>query len=231
MKNNNDASGIDQQICRREISDMKKQTRRTTIALTLATVFSAAGSLRGDSLWQKRSPQRAYLCEDSRARSIGDLVTIEITESSEVDNSEDKSMSKTSGNSVKSDFEASSGGGLATQSSNAALDLSNTAGRNFSGKASYRDSRGFTDQITVSVVDVLPNGNLLLAGRRTLTIAGEQRNLVISGMVRAIDLGPDNKVNSRYVADLRTVYEGDGPSRKFVRQGWISRAANKVWPF
>ena len=210
---------------------MKLQNRRNTIALTLAAVFSAAGTIRGDSLWQKRNPQRAYLCQDSRARNVGDLVTIVVTESSEVDNSEDKSMSKSSGNSISTDFEASSGGGLATQASNAALDLSNSAGRQFGGKASYRDSRGFTDQITVSVVDVLPNGNMLLAGRRTLTIAGEQRDLVISGMVRAIDLGPDNKVNSRYVADLRTVYEGDGPSRHFVRQGWFSKAANKVWPF
>ena len=210
---------------------MKKRNRRNMIALALAAACFAARSLRADSLWQKRNPQRAYLCQDSRARSVGDLVTIVVSESSEVDNSEDKSMSKSSGNSVTSDFQASSDGGLGAQSATAALDLSNTAGRNFSGKASYKDSRGFNDQITVSVVDVLPNGNLLLAGRRTLTIAGEQRNLVISGMVRAIDLGPDNKVNSRYVADLRTVYEGDGPSRNFVRQGWFSKAANKVWPF
>jgi len=200
-------------------------------AICLAAICSASGTLRADSLWPRRSPQRAFLCQDSAARNVGDLVTIIVTEYSEVDNSEDKSMSKSSGNSVKSDFEATSGGGLATQSSSAALDLSNSTGRNFAGKASYKDSRGFTDQITVSVVDVLPNGNLLLAGRRSLTIAGEQRNLVISGMVRAVDLSPNNKVNSRYVADLRTVFEGEGPSRRFVRQGWFSKAANKVWPF
>ncbi len=210
---------------------MKRNTRRKTIGLMLTAICSATGSLRGDSLWPMRSPQRAYLCQDSAARNVGDLVTIIVSEYSEVDNSEDKSMSKSSGNSVKSDFEATSGGGLATQSSSAALDLSNSTGRNFAGKASYKDSRGFTDQITVSVVDVLPNGNLLLAGRRTLMIAGEQRNLIISGMVRPVDLGPNNKVNSRYVADLRTDFDGDGPSRRFVRQGWFSKAANKVWPF
>lgn len=203
---------------------------RQTVAVALIMVCAVSIG-RADSLWQRRNPQRAYLCQDSRARSVGDLVTIVVSESTEVDNSEDKLMSKTSGNNLKSDAEASSGGGLATQSSNASLDLSSSAGRNFSGKASYKDSRGFTDQITVSVVDVLPNGNLLLAGRRTMTIAGEARTLVISGMVRPIDLGPDNRVNSRYVADLRTVYEGDGPSRRFVRQGWLSKAANKVWPF
>ena len=210
---------------------MRRQSRRNTIALILAAICSAAGTVRGDSLWPKRNPQRAYLCQDSRARNIGDLVTIVVAEHSNVDNNEDKLMSKSTRSKVTADFEASSGGGLATQDSNAALDLSNSSGRDFNGKASYKDSRGFTDQITVSVVDVLPNGNMLLAGRRTLSIAGEQRNLIISGMVRPIDLGPDNKVNSRYVADLRTVYEGDGPSRQFVRQGWLGRAANKVWPF
>ena len=210
---------------------MKYPFGNRSVAVCLIVVIAGAGSVRAVSLWQRRNPQRAYLCQDSRARHVGDLVTIVVSESTEVDNSEDKSLSKTSGNSLKSDFEASSGGGLATQSSNAALDLSNSAGRNFNGKASYKDSRGFTDQITVSVVDVLPNGNMLLAGRRTLTIAGEARTLVISGMVRSVDLGPDNKVNSRFVADLRTVYEGDGPSRRFVRQGWFSKAANKVWPF
>lgn len=204
---------------------------RFCFAFCLALAAAAAGSVRADSLWPRRNPQRAFLCQDSRARNVGDLVTIIVSESSEVDNSEDKSLSKSSSNSVKSDFEASSGGGLAEQASNAALDLSNSAGRKFNGKSSYKDSRGFTDQITVSVVDVLPNGNMLLAGRRTLTIAGEARTLVVSGMIRSIDLGPDNRVNSRYVADLRTVYEGDGPSRRFVRQGWFSKAANKVWPF
>ena len=210
---------------------MQRPEWRFCFAFCLALAAAAAGSVRADSLWPRRNPQRAFLCQDSRARNVGDLVTIIVSESSEVDNSEDKSLSKSSSNSVKSDFEASSGGGLAEQASNAALDLSNSAGRKFNGKSSYKDSRGFTDQITVSVVDVLPNGNMLLAGRRTLTIAGEARTLVVSGMIRSIDLGPDNRVNSRYVADLRTVYEGDGPSRRFVRQGWFSKAANKVWPF
>lgn len=210
---------------------MKTPNRRNTIAVMLAAAISTASSLRADSLWRNRIPQRTNLCQDTRARNVGDLITIVVTEFSEVDNSEDKSMSKSGGNSVKSDFEATSGGGLSTQSSNASLDLSSSAARNFNGKASYKDSRGYTDQITATVVDVLPNGNMLVAGRRTLTIAGEQRNLIISGMVRELDLGLDNKVNSRFVADLRTVYEGDGPSRKFVRQGWFSRAANKVWPF
>lgn len=203
----------------------------TVVGIMLMSLFCGADAARGDSLWKRRSPQRAYLFHDSRARNVGDLITVVISEASEVQNTEDKSMDKSGSNSITSDFEASSGGGLAEQSSNAALSLANTAKRAFAGKASYRDSREYTDTITVTVVDVLPNGNMVISGRRALTIAGEQRTLVVSGLVRPIDLGPDNRIHSRYIADLKTVYEGEGPSRRFTRQGWLSRGVNRIWPF
>ncbi|MFO1000828.1 MAG: flagellar basal body L-ring protein FlgH [Planctomycetaceae bacterium] len=187
--------------------------------------------VRADSLWKKRDPQRAYLFYDSRARNVGDLLTLIISEASEVDNSENRSLNKDSSNSVSGDYAGSSSGGFAAQAASASLDIASSAKRAFSGKANYQDSREYTDQITVTVVDVLPNGNLVISGRRCLSIAGEQRTLVVSGVVRPIDLGPDNKISSRYVADLKTVYEGEGTSKRFVRQGWLSRAANRVWPF
>ncbi len=196
----------------------------TGIALTMPLV-------NADSLWQRRDPQRAYLFYDSRARNVGDLLTVVISESSDVQNSEQNSLDKSSSNSANADLEAASGGGFAEQAASASLDVASSAKRAFSGKADYRDSRAYTDHITVTVVDVLPNGNMVISGRRCLTIAGEQRTLVMSGIVRPIDLGPDNKINSRYIADLRTVYEGEGASRRFTRQGWLSRATNKVWPF
>jgi len=184
-----------------------------------------------DSLWKKRDPQRAYLFYDSRARYVGDLLTLIISEASEVDNSENRSLNKDSSNGLSGDYAGSSSGGFAAQAASASLDFASSAKRAFSGKANYRDSREYTDQITVTVVDVLPNGNLVISGRRNLSIAGEERTLVISGVVRPIDLGPDNLISSRYVADLKTVYEGEGTSKRFVRQGWLSRAANRVWPF
>ncbi|MCA9061451.1 MAG: flagellar basal body L-ring protein FlgH [Planctomycetaceae bacterium] len=198
-----------------------------------AAVLLVALSLpaTADSLWQRRNPQRANLFQDSRARRVGDLLTLVISESSEVQNKEDKSMSKQSGAGATFDFDASTDGAFGSGAASAGLDASKSSNRSFDGEASYSDTREFTDQITVTVVDVLPNGNLLISGQRGLTIAGEKRTLVVSGMVRPIDIGPDNRINSRYVADLRTVYEGQGPSRKFVRQGWVGRAFNRIWPF
>lgn len=209
----------------------KSAAAKYGIILFVAGVTMAPHDAMADSLWKKRDPQRAYLFYDSRARNVGDLLTLIISEASEVENSENRSLDKNSSNGVSGDYAAGSSGGLATQAANASLDFASSAKRAFSGKANYRDSREYTDHITVTVVDVLPNGNLVISGRRCLSIAGEQRTLVVSGVVRPIDLGPDNKISSRYVADLKTVYEGEGTSKKFTRQGWLSRAANKVWPF
>ncbi len=212
-------------------SAMKKISWKHAILLCCASLCSTSASTKADSLWERRDPRRANLFLDSRARNVGDLLTVIISESSEVQNSENNSLDKASSNSVDSKAQAASGGGLATQAASASLNIANSAKRAFSGKANYSDSREYTDHITVTVVDVLPNGNMVISGRRCLTIAGEKRTLVMSGVVRPIDLGPDNKVNSRYIADLKTVYEGEGASRRFVRQGWLSRAANKAWPF
>ena len=71
----------------------------------------------------------------------------------------------------------------------------------------------------------------VLSGKRQLMIAGEERTLSVSGTVRPIDIGPDNRVSSRYIFDPNIYYDGEGASRKFTRQGWVSRAVNKVWPF
>jgi flagellar L-ring protein precursor FlgH len=197
----------------------------------MAGIVTDQSFVQGDSLWKRRDPQRGYLFRDSKARAVGDLITVDIDVASQVQNQEDNAMEKTTGASAAFDFQSTSGGGLGTHAANAAMDTNKSSQRSFDGEATYRDSREFIDQMTVTVTDVLPNGNLVFCGQRNVTIAGEHRTLVVSGVVRAIDLGPDNRVNSRYVADFKTVYEGEGASKKFVHQGWLGKAVNKVWPF
>lgn len=210
---------------------MKRYSWKDGVLLMIVGLVSAHSTTQADSLWKRRDPQRAYLTRDSRARDVGDLITIDINVASEVQNQEDNAMEKNTGASASFDFDSSSGGGFGTSAASAALDSSKASSRSFDGAATYRDSREFTDHITVVVTDVLPNGNLVLCGQRNVTISGEQRTLVVSGVVRAIDIGPDNRVNSRYIADFKTVYEGEGASKKFVHQGWLGKAVNKVWPF
>lgn len=206
---------------------------KSNLTLPLAACFVAAltQTAFGDSLWRRRHPQEAYVLQDSRARRPGDLLTIIINESTEVDNSENKAMNKSSDARGVLDLAGSSAGGFGVGSADYNLDLGGNSSRAFSGRATYRNSREFADRITVTVVDVAPNGNLTVQGHRTTKISGEQRMLTISGTVRPVDIGPDNTINSRYIANMHTEYEDRGAERKFTRQGWMGRAINKWWPF
>lgn len=210
---------------------MKRLPWRKAALLMMAAVAGGASIVNGESIWQKRNPQRAYLCQDSRARHVGDLITVVISESTRASAKEGNGLSKSGSNSGTFDFESTSEGGFGEQGAKASLDVSSGTKRGFTGNATYSDTRQFSDQITVQVQDVLPNGNLVIAGKRQLLIAGEERTLSVSGVVRPIDIGPDNRISSRYLADPMIKYDGDGASKKFTRQGWLSRATNKVWPF
>jgi flagellar L-ring protein FlgH len=201
------------------------------VCVTVCGLLAASGDVSADSLWRRRDPQQAFLFEDSRARRPGDLLTLIINESTEVDNREDKGLNKSSGASMKFDLATAASGGFSNQAASAELDGNMANNRKFSGGATYRNSRELLDRITVTVVQVLPNGNLVFSGERKTTIAGELRCLRISGVARPVDIGPDNTISSRFIANMRTVYEDAGEERRFTRQGWLGRKMNKIWPF
>lgn len=191
----------------------------------------AQRGLAADSIWQQRDPAFAGYFVDSKARSVGDLLTVVITQDTSVANIEGRALRKSSSLSEGFQFAGESSGGFATQSSSADLSLSNAADREFQGNASFNSEREFTDRVTVSVVSIAPNGDLQIAGRRRTLVAGDETVLVISGIVRAIDIGPDNAVSSQFIANLNLSYESAGQERAFTRQGWLGRGMNRLWPF
>lgn len=196
----------------------------------LALLVSAGSPLRADSLWQTRNATHTNLIADSRARAIGDIITVVVNETTSVQNSEGKGLSKSTSTIGGFDLDAASGAGLGVHAAQAGLDLSNSSGRTLEGEATYSDRRALADRISLTVIDLLPNGNLVLAGERVISISGETRRLHISGVVRSIDIGPDNTVESNSVANLKSVLESCGAHRSFLQQGWVGRALNRVWP-
>ena len=88
-----------------------------------------------------------------------------------------------------------------------------------------------SNRITVRILDILPNGNFVIGGKRQRLVAGEIRTLLISGTVRELDVSPNNTVSSQRIADFKICYDGDGPETSFVNQGWAGRFINKIWPF
>jgi flagellar L-ring protein precursor FlgH len=89
--------------------------------------------------------------------------------------------------------------------------------------------------IAVMVVDVQPNGNLVVAGQRTVTVNDEQKTLRISGIVRALDVTVNNTVGSQQVADARIAITGEGAGTRQVTKGPIGQLFDTLiwaaWPF
>lgn len=199
--------------------------------LAMAVITCIAPAAEADSLWPKRNLRRASLFDDSRAVRTGDLLTIIVSESTQVRNSEDKGLSKSANASGAFDLSAASSGGFGLTGADGNLTFSKSSNRNFDGAANYQNSQVFSDTMTVTVTGVSSEGNLILEGTRSIQVAGEFKTLNVSGIVRPIDIGPDNTVSSRFIANLTATYETDGPDRRFTRQGWWGRSMNKVWPF
>src|SRR4029077_12640692 len=132
-----------------------------------------------------------------------------INETTNNNETEKRALSKS--NSANAGFSLSSG---------AAFSGNNSSARNFSGNSQLTTGRTFTDQLTVCVVDVLPNGNLVVEGYRSRVINGELRELRITGIVRPIDISLQNVVQSPSVGNFRISYVGRGPESNFINQGW-----------
>ena len=180
------------------------------------------------SLWQQRHDDFAHLFVDTRAHSVGDLLTIVIDESTDVLKRDQRALDKSSDGSFSFDFAGASSG---TAGSSANVNMAGDSSRRFDGNSQYRVAQAFSDQIAVAVTGVLPNGYLTVKGTRRRTVSSEQRALVVTGVVRPIDIMPNNTIRSQFVANLDIHYQGFGVETRFTNQGWAARALNRVWPF
>lgn len=197
----------------------------------LALLLTVYNSASAENIWQQRTPERGFLFYDSKARNVGDNVTVIITQATSVDNKEDRSMSKATSSAGTFDVKGSSDGGFGEQGAEASLALNSTSSRKFDGEAAYKAAQAFTDRLTVTVMDVLPNGNMVVSGERRVRVAGEEKVLVLTGIIRGLDISADNTINSQYIAQAQWSYQGGGTSQKYTRQGWLGRAMNVVWPY
>ena len=202
------------------------------LAATAAASAPTACFAQTESMWARRDPYTAYLFHDYRARQVGDLLTIVVSESTEIDNQETRELNKQ----TNTNFAFNSAGGAnagkqMTRSFSNNLSAALQSGRKFDGTANTTIDRKFTDRMTVVVTEVLPNGNLVVEGGRQFQQHRETRILHVSGVIRPADIGGDNSIQSGFIADLRMRYDGKGPESNSMNQGWGGRLMNIVWPF
>lgn len=205
--------------------------RRLAATSTILAAALAPQASRGESLWERRDPGRAFLFYDTNARNVGDLITVIISETTDVQNSEDRSLSKESSAAKNMEVDSSASGDFGGPVGAAAFDFTSDSERSFDGDATFSSQREFNTRVTASVTEVLPNGNLVIEGTRNVTVAGDERVLLISGVVRPYDISPGNTIQSRSIAQFRIAYDGNGQEQAFTRQGRFGRFMNKLWPF
>lgn len=175
--------------------------------------------------------QQAYglsLFDDRKALRIGDIITITLSE---------RTVSrKTSGVSVTKDSQTNFNvgplfGSNPTLKGNT-LETNLQQGRDFSGDAGADQSNSLQGNITVTVAEVLPNGNLVVRGEKWMTLNRGDEFIRISGIVRPDDISPDNTIASTRLANAKISYSGTGTLADSQSMGWLSRFFNsEYWPF
>ncbi len=193
-----------------------------------ALAASALPTLGADSLWERRDPRHAHLFQDNRSRNVGDLVTVLITETTVANEREQRALDKSSNGTGSMQ---GSGQGTVGPSREFNFGLTSAFGRQFNGNAQMTSNRVFTDRLAATVVDVMPNGNLVIEGYRSRVVAGEERVLRITGVIRPADVGVGNLVASQSVANFRISYLGRGPESRTVNQNYLGRLMNAATPW
>ncbi len=191
-----------------------------------------------NSLWS----DAAGLYEDTKARRLNDLVMIKLDENISGSGNADTNTSRDS----SADFAVSDLFGMNTDFNlqNAFLlkdlfkgsnvfspTVSGTSKSDFKGKGDTKKEGKLTGTITAKVVEVMPNGNLVLESRKEITINRDKQILVLRGMVRPYDIDANNTILSSMIADARVYYVGDGVIQDKQGQGWLVRFLDTIWPF
>ena len=186
------------------------------------------------SLWSETNGITLY--PDRRARKAGDIVTVRIVEDPEA------ALNANTKTSRKSSIDAQLkllGYMKALGEKNSRLaqspgtdDLIKAGlGSSFDGKGSSDRDGHVKAYISAVVINVLPNGNLYINGKREIKVNHETQYIALSGIIRPEDISPSNEISSTYVADARIAYSGIGPVADKQKPGWLGRIIDHVWPF
>ena len=207
---------------------MSNRTISTVIVICL--VICVGTSLQADSIWARRDESKNDVYADNKARHIGDILTILIIEESTVENKIKRTLSKETTRSTNFD------GGVSLEHILPEVPSLKLGGgtkytNTLDGKADYKNEREFTDSISVVVMDIMPNGNLVVSGTRDRKIAGDIQVMEVSGIVRPNDIAFNNTIQSKQIANFKIISRNKGVSAPYTRPNWLGKIFDVIWPF
>lgn len=208
---------------------------RTIFTVALLTALATAAS--AGSIWDKASPRKRVIHADDTAKERGDSLTVVISERTTIENDTSRTLQKsdvrnaevTGGTFDPKDLlKAIPGSQLFTFPT---LEFASSGDSTFDGESEYESDHSLIDEVTVTVQDVLPNGNLVVAGTRIREVDGDRQTIRVSGIVRPSDVSFDNSVASAKVANFKIAYSGKGTEKKYTKPGWLGRLMDLFNPF
>ncbi|HWR38003.1 MAG TPA: flagellar basal body L-ring protein FlgH [Patescibacteria group bacterium] len=190
----------------------------TAGGLLLGSMMLNVPAASADSLWSESAPS-ANLFGDRKARAIGDILTIVISESSAATRTGNTSNTKAASADIK--------GSAGIIKFNDVL--SGSSDDSYTAKGSITNSNTVSGRLTVKVTEIKPNGNLVVSGTQMIKQNKDEQKIIISGVVRPEDISADNTVLSSYVADAEIRIDGKGPISDKQRQGILTQIFNFLW--
>jgi flagellar L-ring protein FlgH len=194
-------------------------------AVTAEAAAAAAPRPNAGSLFQQSSYRPAF--EDSRARALGDIVTIQIVESLSASQVTKSTVNRNS--SINQTITPPLPNLIGVDLKN--LEMDAKSNNDFSGKGGTEAANTFTGSISTTVIEVLPNGNLVVAGEKQIGVNQNVDVMRFTGTVNPRMLQPNNIISSTQVANVRVESRGRGAQGEAQTVGWLSRFFLSFNPF
>ncbi|WP_130472138.1 flagellar basal body L-ring protein FlgH [Candidatus Magnetaquicoccus inordinatus] len=179
---------------------------------------------RKGSIWQTSDRNTLFL--DNKARNIGDIVTVQIVETSNAKKEAKTDLNRSGSNDFGLTGVLSPAGLFGAKlpgATGGALTAGTTSNNTFSGDGKTERNSALKAIVSCVVVEILGNGNLRISGRQDITVNNENQFILISGVIRPEDITPQNSVVSSQMADARIEYSGEGDVNDQQRGSWLSR--------
>ncbi len=171
----------------------------------------------------------SFIFEDMKARQVGDILTIVLSEKTNAIKKATTSTKKE--NTTDLGTPSVFGGGVTLKGRNV-LGANIESSQEFTGEGDSAQSNALNGTISVTVAEVYPNGNLFVKGQKRMWLNQGEEFIQITGIVRPLDIDRNNSVPSTLLADARISYSGQGAVSDANRMGWLARFFNsQYWPF
>jgi len=195
-------------------------------------LFALLVRANAQSLWNDQTSRS--MVADKRACAIGDIVTIVVQENSSANkNNETKTEKSSSLSAAIQTFLYGAGAGTSALLSKGGQmpALAYNSDLKHDGSGAINDSESIVAQVAAKVIDVLPNGNLVIEGKRETSFSAEHQTIVLHGVIRTEDITSADSIMSYNVADATVQITGRGTVTSAQNKGWFTRIYEFVNPF